>query len=123
MPTVDKFSSRLTALHYYLEQSGAQEEIVFLRELMSQEGWTTSDLLPQDWFYRQNNHGERYFVRDKAQKIRGKTETVKFMRNSQVYSEEDIENIEKFIQQENQKPNPKKKLTNSHASPSHPERM
>ena len=112
-PQGKKFLTRLAALHYSKSQNGSQEEVDVLRESMTLEGWTRSDLLPPAWFYRKNNHGERIFVTDTAQKIRGRTETVKFMRSSQAYSEEDIENIDKFIMQEIQNPKQKKKVAKS----------
>ena len=110
-PQGKKFLTRQRALHYLITQNGAEEEIDVIRGSMSQEGWTRSDLLPQDWFYRKNNHGEHYFVTDTAQKIRGRTETVKFMKSILTYSEKDIANIDEFLQQEIQKPKPKKKVS------------
>ena len=89
------FSSRSEALLHLKTMNGSHEDIELIRESLVHDGWIKG-ALPQDWFYKRDTKGVYTFLTNTAQRIRGKTETVKFMRNNLIYNEEEIKNVENF---------------------------
>ena len=91
------FSSRRKALLHLKTSGGSQEDIELLRESLVEDGWCQSDRLPEEWLYKTES-GDYSFLTNTAQKIRGRTDTVKFMKKNLLYSQEEIRNIEHFGQ-------------------------
>ena len=102
-PDGQSFSSRRLALQFMIQSNCSQDEIEQMRKSMEEDGWKTSDNLPEDWIYKVLiTSSKQYSVNisilsDQAVRFESYLAAIKFMENSDFYGKEDIDGVNKLL--------------------------
>ena len=101
-PEGDQFNSSRIALIEMVKRGMSEEILVNMRQSMSE--WSLSELLPKNWMYKivykkeRNKDGiECIFLTENGDWVRGGTQAIQYLENSQLDKEEDMQNFNTFL--------------------------
>ena len=104
-PEGTQFRSRVSALKYMVKNGQSLDDIEIMKDKLVDEGWDTSDLLPDEWLYKKvwegyNHHNiiiKYHYLADDGKLFENAKTALEYLQDNSVdYSQKDVENFQEF---------------------------
>ena len=109
-PDSSVFACRRSCLQHMIKENFSEPEIEEMREMLSHEGWSKVDFLPEKWLIRKSEGSTNgiydvdfWILNNKAVVFRSTKAATEFMAASEEYTQEDIDKIISNLETERKK--------------------
>jgi len=97
-PSGNAYSSRKIALQSMINMGSAKKDIDAMRSKLVHEGWTNSELLPNNWVYKVFSAHTQIIITEDGKEVSSKETTIDYMKKSvKPYSTEDFDRMKIFF--------------------------